>query len=233
MKRNSPDKRAGMSFRRLRANFSDEQLQGIGWVAMSFNAAEREFHNLIGPCLRFPSHSEIVASRISGMDGIAAIIRAGAKNLIRLDKARVDAAKKLWRDLDLTLDAFLQAKGLRDAVIHANIFDVDKAIGTQYGRQEARRDVLLTTEALTWLSDTCLILHEELEDWRKVLEAGSTLFAHARASDEVRAPFVQAVIDATAPALAHRTRRQSLGPMPKFPPEPTARDYGRAVPNKS
>jgi hypothetical protein len=47
------------------------------------------------------------------MDGIAAIVRAAAKNLIRLDAKRLDVARGLWNDLDISLDAFLEAKRFR------------------------------------------------------------------------------------------------------------------------
>jgi hypothetical protein len=151
------------------------------------------------------------------MDGIAAIIRAGAKNLIRLDAARVEMAKGFWADLDLSLDAFLEAKRFRDGVIHANIFDMDTAIGTQYASQNTTHDVLLTVSALKWLTDTCVVLAEELRAWEKVLEAGSILMTNYGVAGPVRSPLEQVVLAAAVQARSHRSRRESLRPKPKFP----------------
>jgi hypothetical protein len=113
LKRKSPDRRVGAYYLPILDNFSAEQLAGIGAVAMTFNDAERALHELLAPCLRCTTHYEIVASRINGMDGIAAIVRAAAKNLIRLDAKRLDVARGLWNDLDISLDAFLEAKRFR------------------------------------------------------------------------------------------------------------------------
>lgn len=217
MKRKRPKRHAGFRFGNVLANFSPQQLIGIGSVAMSFNDAERALHELLGPCLRCSSHFEVVASRINGMEGIAAIIRAAAKNLIRLEPAQVETAKSFWADLDLSLDAFLEAKTYRDGVIHAVIFDVTTATGVQYARQDSANEVLLTTEALRWLTDTCIILAAELRDWRKVLEAGSIFTMSYEAPDPVRLPLAQSVLTCAAQARVHRTHRTSLPPKPKFP----------------
>jgi hypothetical protein len=151
------------------------------------------------------------------MDGIAAIIRAGAKNLIRLDAARVDIAKGFWSDLDLSLDAFLEAKRFRDAVIHANIYDEPRGIAWQYASQNTVYEVILTVDVLRWLAGTCLILASELREWKKVLEAESKLMENYAADDQVKSPLVQAVLDGVAQAQSYRPHRQSLGPAPKFP----------------
>lgn len=100
MKRKAPRAMAGARYRDVLRNFTDEQLRGIGTVAMTFNDAQRSLQELLGPCLRWPAHYEIVASRVNGMEGIAAIIRAAAKNLIRL----VAAAFAIIRGLDVSAD---------------------------------------------------------------------------------------------------------------------------------
>jgi hypothetical protein len=220
MKRKSPSHRAGAHYLPVLANFSPQQLAGIGAVAMTFNDAERALHELLGPCLRWPTHYEIVASRINGMEGIAAIIRMAAKNLIRLDAARVQMAIGFWKDLDLTLDAFLEVKRFRDGVLHANIFDVHTAVGTMYASQDSTHDVLLTVEALKWLTDTCIVIAEELRAWENALEAGSILMHNYSAAGPERAPLEQAVLDAVVLAKSYRPRRQSLGPAPKVPLPP-------------
>lgn len=230
MKRKAPSRRAGMHYRAILANFSQQQLAGIGAVAMTFNDAERALHELLAPCLRWPSHFEIFASRINGMDGIAAIIRAAGKNLIRLDAARVQMAIGLWGDLDQSLSAFLEAKRFRDGVIHANIWDAQTAIATQHASQGRLQEVLLTTEALDWLTKTCIIVAEELRAWYGVLAAGSILMVNYGLAGPERAPLEQAVLDATVPALSCRPRRQSLGPAPKFPPPPALPPHTPAPP---
>lgn len=226
MKRKSPSRRVGGRYQYVLKNFTERQLAGIGAVAMTFNDAERALHELLGPCLRWPSHYEIVASRINGMDGIAAIIRAAAKNLIRLDAARVEIAMGFWSDLDLSLDAFLEAKRFRDGVVHANIFDMDKAIGTQYVSQGRINDVLLTVEALKWLTDTCIIIAEELRAWERALEAGSILMANYGAADQARSPLEEAVRVAAVQACSYRTRRESLRAKPKSPVPPPRAEIG-------
>ena len=217
MKRKSPPRRAGWRYRDVLANFSEQQLAGIGAVAMTFNEAEQALHELLGPCLRCTTHHEVVASRINGMDGIVAIVRWAAKNLVRLDADRVEVAKGFWKDLDLSLNAFLEAKKFRDGVIHANIFDATTAIANQHASQHATYDVLLTVEALDWLTQTCIILADELRAWKKVLEAGSILMASYEFPGPDRPPLEQTVLDAATLALKHRPRRTYLGPAPKFP----------------
>jgi hypothetical protein len=103
MRRKVTSFRGGQYYVHTLKSFSRQQLEEIGAVAVTFNDAERALHELLGAALRFPGQYEVVASRINGMDGIAAIIREAAKNLVRLDAARVQQAIGYWRDLDLSL----------------------------------------------------------------------------------------------------------------------------------
>ena len=134
----------------------------------------------------------------------------------------------MQKDLGLSLDAFLEAKRFRDGVIHANIFDEETAIGHQRAR-DTLYEVLLHRDALQWLTNTCLILSDELRAWRTVLVAGWRFTLLRGVDNQERSRLAEAVLISAALARKHRPRRVSLGPVPKFPdPQP---DNSDAPPN--
>jgi hypothetical protein len=91
-----------------------------------------------------------------------------------------------------------------------------KGIGTQYARQDKTNEVLLTVPALKWLTDTCILLAQELRAWQKVMEAGALLGNNRASAGPVKLPLEQAVLIAGAQAQSYRLRRESLRPKPKF-----------------
>lgn len=213
----------GLSFRKpsVRDNFSKEQLEAIGAVTMAYNDAEYELNCTLGSALGIaPTLWNDLATRINGA--------AGKKELISLTAATQKWPPAVLATIDETLIAFLEWKGYRDWIIHAQIVDKANAIAHPIQRQGASGEVLLTAKAVEGVYDRLLIVIEELKCLKELFEAlsadkfvnglGPSGSQRRREFAAQRAkrlePKVQAYL---AQVQAHQKARRSLPPLPKFP----------------
>src|SRR3712207_2043571 len=159
MKRSKSLRQRGVRLQNVLANFTPEQLAGIGAVMMTYNEAETVLHEMIGVCVDFPGDTHEVVSRINGTEGmIELVLLAGP--LFGIDRNQISETLKA--------QGFSHLKGYRDAVSHARIYDAESGVARSPSRQGKRVDVLLSVPALNWLADQNSALTEEM---RHLLDA--------------------------------------------------------------
>jgi hypothetical protein len=194
-------------------NFTTEQLAGIGATAMAYNEAILTLDAIVGQCLGFPGDAHEVTSRINGIDGKFAVIRAAA--------AQLELATDSKENISTSLGAlgFAGLKTFRDAVIHSCIVDVASCVGRVDEGRGNRSDVLLSEEALEWLYVQIALLREELEAIHTVFACTQRLSRLPVPSAEHKARLERSIQDANLQCRSHLLHRQSLWPPPKFPEE--------------
>lgn len=204
--------------------FSSAQLTQIGAVAMTYNDAEQELHNIVSTCIHYDGNAREITSRINGIDGIIAIVKASSTTwkLPSDTQAVVDTA----------LAGFGQLKTLRDAAIHSRMQNAALSIGLYPRHKAIIEEVLLSLESLQRLYKALEILHAEMDElltifmWSRELRDGGSLYStkHGRkwhALDDQRREYaLRAVQAATALCQRHQSRRLSLPPFPEFPEVP-------------
>ena len=209
MKRPIKGSRGGGKIKPIQLSFTTAQLAGIGAVAMAYNEAEGALHWLAGACMNYPSSYSEVTSRISGTEGLIAIILIAVKGL---------ALEEIKSTFETTLRAFTEQKKLRDAVIHSHLFDYASAIGEAPGSKGGKAsEVLLTETTLSVLYNRLLWVDQELRELGLIVADARILKRVPVPTDQERGRLSQAIQDANARCLDHQRQRRSLPPFPKFP----------------
>jgi hypothetical protein len=210
MKRKKPQ---GTSFRGvikpIGTNFTKDQLASIGAVAMAYNEAEQSLHYLTSRCFRSPFRPEHITSRINGSEGLVAIVREAALALRLPD----DTNEVVIR----ALEAFMELKNYRDAVIHAKMANSLFGIGeTQVKRGSRPDDVLLTVAALDNLYNRLSILDFELFLLEHIMMDAMVLNDISSPDDPKKQLLEQSIRAGTVQCQDHQRSRLALPPFPKF-----------------
>jgi hypothetical protein len=208
----------GMRAQDALANYSDAQLCGLGSVIVTYNEAERRVKELLAFGLAYHGQGEHFASRINGLEGIAALIKAISKNLLLLPRAGKMALPDDVQLLDRCLDDFSQAKSYRDAMVHSIMLDNHAKIGIVYGSKGTMTRVLLSEDALTWLVEYQISLERELRVWYAVFNRFDQRPGD-KGDGQDQSPLEQAFQAAILQVRSHQNHRQSLRPVPTLPPE--------------
>jgi hypothetical protein len=211
MKRTANSVARGHRKRTVRENFTPEQLQGIGEVAIAWNEAEHVFDLLVACVLGLDvGLSSHVTTRINGFDGKLALLK------LALDKMHLDDT--FTKETNEAADALSECKGQRDSVIHARAFDVDLGIGQRIKRRADVEHIYLSTGVLTGLHDRLSMLRDELlYDYIYLITV--TQGDRPRRNPAELQPLYNEEVALKCVALAqeHRTKRLSLPPLPPFP----------------
>jgi len=197
--------------RDVKQDFSKDQLAAIGAVALAFNDLQADMEALLQVVVRMPGPLFLqICSRIHGLDGKIAIINTVIDDAI--------IAKKEQDELKSTVGIFADFKINRDAIIHARIWNAALGIGWNSERRAQEFEVLLEANALNIFYDHIVWLQKAFSLIGNLL--GSVLSLNALAlGDQNRPSFEEEIRDRWAQFQAHRSRRRSLKPMPKFPTE--------------
>lgn len=199
----------GIRYQEARKNFTDEQLACIGELAVTYTEAERGIHELFGCTFRFAGDPHEIASRINGLDGHVAIIKAAVERYSMTEEQRAVIAD--------TLGAFITTKGLRDAVVHADIFDARRAVAIKHGPKGTRQQVLVAPKALRWACDYAALVAEELHKLHYALACCERLYFNPPTTQD-HIDRLGGQIDASiASVQGTQARRRGHGPEPKFP----------------
>jgi hypothetical protein len=211
MKRAKPLRQTGAKSLDVLRNFTDDQLIGIGSVAMTYNEAESILHDLMSECIRYPGDPYEIVSRINGTEGIVKIVSLAAPQM-GIDQKEVAATLKE--------QGFSHLKPYRDAVIHARIYDAASGVARVPPKHGKRLDILLTVPALKWLTEQFEILSQEMKALLDAFEYAGRLSRVPKPSGQHRARLEESLQESMARCRTHRTARLSLKPPPKFPEEP-------------
>jgi hypothetical protein len=214
MKRRHPQKPATSQFRSVKEDVSDEQLAAIGSVVLNYNYAESTINRMLGPCLGLTRDVfYAVTSRINGLDGKIEIVKTAAIGMGMQDDMRRFLAESLGEA------GFSLFKKYRDAVIHARIEDPALGYGEMIESRGRHVQVLLTADALNILSEHITELHQELSCFIFIFMKIREVYNKPHVSQPETEQFARDILDAFALAQRHRSQRQSLPPLPKFPEE--------------
>jgi hypothetical protein len=197
--------------RDVKQDFSRDQLAAVGAVTLAFNELQSAVEAMLQVATSIPEWLfSDVASRINGLDGKIAIIKAV------IDR-EVSEPKDI-EEIKQSVGTFMEFKGNRDAIIHARVLNAALGIGLSSERRAQESEVLLRAGDLDTFYDHIVALQKEIFSASNFL--ASILALKLLASDDQnRAPFEEAVRDRQTQFRENRSRRQSLTPMPKFPSE--------------
>jgi hypothetical protein len=223
----------------IRKDLTQEQLAGIGSIALAYNEVEMTINALVGlSCGILTKVANEVTSRINGIDGKIEIIKAGLREYI-LGEEFFSMIGEAFGE-----NGFKSYKKYRDAVIHARILDAPLAIALSPPKRGKTEEVLLSVDALDGLYNRLVILRLELNEicmiaiclfsdrhLMSVMRAVRAGFpAPEHISDLPRRQFAQEIQENLSRCQAHQKRRLSLPPLPEFPEEPPfpsgLEDYG-------
>jgi hypothetical protein len=193
-------------------NFTDEQLKYIGAVAMLYNDVEGLVNDLCAVGLHIPIRDEEVTTRINGLEGKYALIKLCAKHW-GFDEQELSMLGDALGD-----GGFHGLKKWRDGVVHARLHDINSAVATLTQKQGKTEEILLSSDALKGLYERLEWMRRELSGFLKILRKKSRIkrgdFAaqhKERLEQEVQAEWLR--------VRERRSQRQSLPPMPEFPPD--------------
>ena len=145
MKRTTPLRKQGIRSSDPFNNLSIDQLAYIGAVAMLFNDLETEIDGMCAMCLATNIQPNEVLSRINGLEGKVEIIKHAAKQSGFNETEMEILCQTLGRG-----GGFLELKGFRDAVVHA---DIDMTTALPNCAQRGKYgDVLLAIDCLKGLA---------------------------------------------------------------------------------
>lgn len=197
----------------IKADFSAEQLQAIGAVAMNYNEMEFFIDTIFLVATNIPDSLSLeVSTRINGIEGKLEIIKQAIKQY-DLDPADVTQINVVLGD-----EGFMLLKRYRDAVVHARAFNVPMGIGVKIDRRASMYEVLLTTSALNALYDRITATRHELHDAFSLIAIARAIKRFA-ADDPRTRSLAGAKSSYTAQFREHLSRRRSLPPLPAFPSE--------------
>jgi hypothetical protein len=230
----------------VRKDLTQEQLAGIGAMALAWNDAEAMYDLLL--CVSLGLNHNLwreVAPRFNGIEGKHEIIRQSF--LFRQGLG----AGFITDLIENTIGGVGELRGYRDAVIHSRVIDVNLQIGESASRRGGKIDeVLLTEKALSGLCDRMTLIRQELQhliSWVEAIEtlrtydtegkpvvhlAMQNLFARLTAMAEGKPGIIVSsdlsssteeiglrAQDALAQYQHYQARRRSLPPLPSFPKE--------------
>jgi hypothetical protein len=200
------------SFGIVSLDFTKDQFAGIGHVAMAYNVLEERIYHLFGTATELSGRMlPEVFTRISGVDGVVAIIIHGA------EKAGLSDLEMKGLRETLGDGAFGKYKKCRDAVVHARSFNAPAGVGVRIERRARIQEVLMTATALETLAEHLSVLANEVSYFDDILVDRREFLALS--SDEDRAKFEEYALRWFAWFQDCRNRRLALPPLPDFPPE--------------
>ncbi len=202
----------------IKKDLTEKQLAAIGAAALAFNVLEEQIDELLFAVTRTPRWLfPEVSSRIHGLEGKVAIIKAGIDDGVHfpdLASFTPDLA-----DLKTSIDKFLEFKRIRDAIIHSRIINAAIGIGmVAKQRGKSPYEVLLQAEALESYYNHAVTLE-------RVLASGANLLSLVIAMSEYRVdhlyrrPLEERARSETTQFQHHLQRLRSLKPLPQFPDE--------------
>lgn len=210
MKRSTPLRTQGIRSSNPFDNLSVDQLAYIGAVAMLYNDLEQIIDEMCAKCLTDTIHPQEVLSRINGVEGKIEIVKHASKQWA------FDPNEIATLGETLGESGFLELKRLRDAVVHARVFDMTTSVARTRARKGKVGDVLLAHDALMGLFLRMQEMRVELSSIEDVLARKRRIKCEnlddrqkERLEEENRASWAQ--------ALEHRSQRLSLPSMPDWP----------------
>lgn len=212
MKRKPQYPRSGASFRPILMNFSQEQLAGIGAVAMAYNAGEEIIDEFVRIGFRMKLAPKEILTRIGGIDGKIHLAKYAAQGMP--DDIREALSFSLGEN------GYSLLKKYRDGVIHARIFDKAKALGTVVERRNREAEMLLTPEALSGLASRLELLADELDDLKHAYLDQVSLtdlrFENCEDDDPRKTKYEEWYQTSMAQYQLRRSQRLSLPSLPEF-----------------
>ena len=209
MKRQSSEPYRGAVKYDIRKDFTPEQLQEIGAVAMAFNALEGALNFIVFSKINMGfKASWTILEKINGISARIEVLRSIARDDLKL-------GEDLWKD---TLDKVNECKRYRDAVVHTQMVDTIINIGETVQKGKINH-VLLTQEALSGLYDFISAVHVELAALHYLMETHAELkqTADAKASSQPREQVLKQIEADHQIFLRDRQSRRALKPLPKVP----------------
>ena len=203
----------------LRKDFSEEQLAGIGAVAMAFNECESIIDALLIVALGgIPAQLfDEVMTRFGGLDVKVDIAKKAAANVLGFEKANLAAVVA-------ALDELLEYKRYRDAIVHAKLTNRKSGIGLVFKRGGKAYEILLTAKALNALYQRLWSLKKDLDTISVTFDIRGYYLALDRAREMIKerdASWTPDVVEEHNELLAvveeNHKKRQSLPPLPGFP----------------
>jgi hypothetical protein len=217
MKQLAPKPRPGKRYGLALLNFTDEQLVGIGKVAVTYNVAEELIDDLTRIGWRLDFDAKEVLTRIGGIDGKIHLIKHAA-TVWGMPPEMSEALS-----FSLGKNGFETLKKYRDGVIHARPWDAKNAVGVFVERQNRRVEVLLSAEALNGLATRLDVLWLELRALKEAYLPLRNKAVESKASARRREQLEAEYQAAMAQYQSYRSQRLSLPPLPEFP-EPLTQD---------
>jgi hypothetical protein len=215
-----PDAKPGRYEHDIKKAYTAQQLAEIGAIALVWNQIDEFINFLLYIVLRMPLGLWMpTTKRINGMDGKIEILRKRATQ----SKILNDDARAV---IKLSLDAVMEYKGYRDAIVHSVPFDVDKGIAQRIGSRADVSQILLTIDALTAFYERLTLLLKELQEidllFRLADEVGAKAVYRRENVDPLERRRTRDVPIQTVRAREHQKMRLSLPPLPEFPDEDQA-----------
>ncbi|TPI44812.1 hypothetical protein FJ417_32870 [Mesorhizobium sp. B3-1-7] len=195
-------------------NFTPEQLQLIGSVAMLYNECEYSLHMLASGCFTYYPTPFSITKRINGTEGLIEIFILSREATV--SETKHPGLKGMFL-MTLKHDGFSRAKSWRDAVVHTRNFDFKANIGRTIGRQAKADDTLLTKEALGWLVSYLSALEREMDALVGLCQAIDSTRKGASQSDQHKARTAKLLQQFDQEYRSRQTLRLALLPAPKFP----------------
>jgi hypothetical protein len=221
MKRKAPESRSGASTGDVKKDLSSEQLAGIGAVAILFNELEFSLECILYRGLNLPGGLWLeTVKRISSFDSkveLASLIVAEYQHY-----ASNQFEAKDWAFAEIikeTLTSLKVVKGLRDAIVHARVFDMSTGIGEKISYKGKIDQVLLTAEALNALYAHMDVLRKELT---AILGLADLMHCAILMGGQVnynssKLPPLPEIPDQISRLSGHQRGRKSLPKLPDFP----------------
>lgn len=210
MLRVAPSSRGGSTVEDIKRDLSQEQLAGIGAVAIAWNEIEFMLdvalysgEKLEATCLQ----DDLPRRRLDD----------------KINNARKAAAK--WNlptdcldSIESAASAFSDLKDLRNAVIHSRVFDARSGIGHRITIRGEIQEILLTTKALEWLYQQLIALCFELRCVLAIFDLVRTTEVAEQAGIAAPGqidPLPEINVWLTKLNQSHKDR-ENLGPAPSF-----------------
>jgi hypothetical protein len=218
MKRKQPKHaKPGRRVLNIKEAYTKEQLTEIGAITLTWNQIKHFIEWLLLVVLKIPVRLwTAVAARISGVDAKLEILTLRAsQSEILTDEARAC--------IKSCFEAVLEYKNYRNAIVHSNIFDIDKGLAVGGDRRGQAYEVLITIEALNALYERLVIILDELPQIDLLFRLADEFEAATIYPQEANPSLMRRNRDVpvmTKRVLQHQARRLALPPLPEFPKEP-------------
>jgi hypothetical protein len=213
--------------------YQKKQLAELGAISIIWNQVETQIDYLGSHILFMPSNLWVKAelSNVVSMTGKIALIRTCLEHAHILD----DDAKKT---IEISLQGVVEHRKYRNAVIHHQVYDHKKGIGSFIAENGKPYQVMITYEALSGLYRRLELLVKEVTSISGLLmlEVSPPGFVRVMDpktgkpdTDQPKALRERAVPAATKEVLRHQQDRLSLPPLPLFPDARRVRPKKAAV----